>query len=72
MGDRLTDMELALNLGAKGIFISNDEKLVEMEISENLNNSISLKTTKWNDIYSFKIKTTCSYKKRVTNETKII
>ena len=29
IGDRLTDMELALNLGAKGIFISNDEKLVE-------------------------------------------
>ena len=53
IGDRLTDMELALNLGAKGIFISNDDKLVEMEISENLNNSISLKTTKWNDIYSF-------------------
>ena len=72
IGDRLTDMELALNLGAKGIFISNDEKLVEMEISENLNNSISLKTTKWNDIYSFlKLKQRVVTKKRVTNETKI-
>lgn len=72
IGDRLTDMELALNLGAKGIFISNDEKLGEMEISENLNNSISLKTTKWNDIYSFlKLKQRVVTKKRVTNETKI-
>ena len=72
IGDRLTDMELALNLGAKGIFISNDEKLVEMEMSENLNNSISLKTTKWNDIYSFlKLKQRVVTKKRVTNETKI-
>ena len=72
IGDRLTDMELALNLGAKGILISNDEKLVEMEISENLNNSISLKTTKWNDIYSFlKLKQRVVTKKRVTNETKI-
>ena len=72
IGDRLTDMELALNLGAKGIFISNDEKLVEMEINENLNNSISLKTTKWNDIYSFlKLKQRVVTKKRVTNETKI-
>ena len=72
IGDRLTDMELALNLGAKGIFISNDEKLVEMEISENLNNSISLKTTKWNDIYSFlKLKQRVVTKKRVTDETKI-
>ena len=72
IGDRLTDMELALNLGAKGIFISNDEKLVEMEISENLNNSISLKTTKWNEIYSFlKLKQRVVTKKRVTNETKI-
>ena len=72
IGDRLTDMELALNLGAKGIFISNDEKLVEMEISENLNNSISLKTTKWNDIYSFlKLKQRVVTKNRVTNETKI-
>ena len=72
IGDRLTDMELALNLGAKGILISNDEKLVEMEINENLNNSISLKTTKWNDIYSFlKLKQRVVTKKRVTNETKI-
>ena len=72
IGDRLTDMELALNLGAKGIFISNDEKLGEKEISENLNNSISLKTTKWNDIYSFlKLKQRVVTKKRVTNETKI-
>ena len=27
IGDRLTDMELAKNLGAQGIFIANDEGL---------------------------------------------
>ena len=72
IGDRITDMELALNLGAKGIFISNNEKLGEKEISENLNNTISLKTAKWNDIYSFlKLKQRVFTKKRLTNETEI-
>ena len=72
IGDRITDMELALNLGAKGIFISNNEKLGEKEISENLNNTISLKTAKWNDIYSFlKLKERVFTKKRLTNETEI-
>ena len=72
IGDRITDMELALNLGAKGIFISNNDKLGEKEISENLNNSISLKTANWNDIYSFlKLKQRVVTKKRLTNETEI-
>lgn len=72
IGDRITDMELAINLGAKGIFISNNEKLGEKEISENLNNTISLKTAKWNDIYSFlKLKQRVFTKKRLTNETEI-
>ena len=72
IGDRITDMELALNLGAKGIFISNNEKLGEKEINENLNNTISLKTAKWNDIYSFlKLKQRVFTKKRLTNETEI-
>ena len=72
IGDRITDMKLALNLGTKGIFISNNEKLGEKEISEILNKTISLKTTKWNEIYSFlKLKQRVITKKRLTNETKI-
>lgn len=43
IGDRLTDMELAKNLGAKGIFIANDETLGAEEASEGLTDSIALK-----------------------------
>ena len=56
IGDRLTDMEFAKNLGAKGIFINNDELLGATEISskrEELNPFIALQTTSWKEIYSF-------------------
>ena len=47
IGDRLTDMELAANLGCKGIrIIRGDEKAVENEI-------IALQTPDWKDIYEF-------------------
>ncbi len=56
IGDRLTDMEFAKNLGAKGIFINNDEALGAGEINskrEELNQSIVLQTTSWKTIYQF-------------------
>lgn len=56
IGDRLTDMEFAKNLGAKGIFINNDELLGATEISskrEELNPFIALQTSSWKEIYSF-------------------
>ncbi len=56
VGDRLTDVELAKNLGAKAIFIDNDEKLGASEINskrEELSYHIALQTTSWKEIYKF-------------------
>ncbi len=56
IGDRLTDMEFAKNLGVKGIFINNDEALGATEINskpEDLDKYIVLQTTSWKDIYAF-------------------
>jgi imidazoleglycerol-phosphate dehydratase/histidinol-phosphatase len=72
IGDRLTDMELAKNLGAKGIFIANDETLGAEEASEGLADSIALKTTAWEAIYKFlKLEQRITVKKRTTHETDI-
>ena len=72
IGDRLTDMELAKNLGAKGIFIANDETLVAEEASEGLTDSIALKTTTWEAIYKLlKLEQRITVKKRTTHETDI-
>ena len=51
IGDRLTDMELAVNLGAKGILLQNDARMAAA-IPEALANAIALKTTAWSDIYT--------------------
>ena len=56
IGDRLTDIELAKNLGARGIFINNHRALGEAELSATpteLVDSISLETGNWSDIYEF-------------------
>ncbi len=72
IGDRLTDMELAKNLGAKGIFIANDETLGAEEASEGLTDSIALKTTTWEAIYKFlKLEQRITVRKRTTHETDI-
>ncbi|WP_413532811.1 bifunctional histidinol-phosphatase/imidazoleglycerol-phosphate dehydratase HisB [Empedobacter brevis] len=74
IGDRLTDIKLAQNLGSKGIFIANDETLGAEEIKDNngLKDSIALKTTSWKEIYEFlKLKNRTASIIRNTNETKI-
>lgn len=75
IGDRLTDMELAKNLGAKGIFISTHEELGSNEISEekeNVKQVVVLETEKWKDIYEFlKVKNRTAEISRKTNETDI-
>ncbi len=74
IGDRITDVKLAKNLGSKAIFINNDENLGAEEILENddLDNVIALKTTSWKAIYEFlKLENRTSEIIRNTNETKI-
>ena len=73
IGDRMTDMELSKNLGARGIFIANDEGLGADEVkAEDTSNYIALKTTNWKAIYDFlKLDQRVVIKKRTTHETDI-
>jgi imidazoleglycerol-phosphate dehydratase/histidinol-phosphatase len=66
IGDRLTDIELAENLDAKGILISNDEDL-------NYKNDVQvLRTSSWKRIYEFlKLDDRTATIERNTNETQI-
>jgi len=52
IGDRVTDVELAKNLGAKGILI-NDGRLTESVAKKGLTEYCALTTTAWEDIYKF-------------------
>ena len=75
IGDRLTDIELAKNLGAKGIFINDNTQLGTTEITvkrEKLNEYIALETNDWQQIYEFiKLKVRVAEIQRKTNETDI-
>jgi len=75
LGDRITDIELAKNLGAQGIFISDHTDLGADEITtkrEDLDAYIALETTDWQKIYEFlKLKERTASISRKTNETDI-
>jgi imidazoleglycerol-phosphate dehydratase/histidinol-phosphatase len=75
IGDRLTDMELAKNLRAKGIFINDNTNLGTGEITvkrNELDGCIALETNDWQRIYEF-LKLACRAAEihRKTNETDI-
>lgn len=75
IGDRLTDVELAKNLGAQGIYINDETYFGADEITvkrEELNAYIALESNDWNVIYEFlKLKERSAAIERNTNETQI-
>lgn len=75
IGDRLTDVELAKNLGAKGIYINDETFLGTDEITvkrSELDEFIALESNDWNAIYEFlKLDERTASVVRNTNETKI-
>ena len=75
LGDRLTDVELAKNLGAKAIFMNDTDGAGSNEISskrEELNDTIVLQSMDWKKIYEFlKLEARSASITRKTNETDI-
>ncbi len=75
IGDRLTDIELAKNLGTKGIFINDNTDLGTGEITvkrKELDSVIVLESSDWERIYEFlKLENRSAELTRNTNETKI-
>ena len=75
IGDRLTDVELAKNLGAKGIYINDETHLGTGEITvkrEELDSYIALESNDWEKIYEFlKLENRVAEICRKTNETDI-
>lgn len=76
IGDRLTDIELAKNLGAKGIFINDETHLGTDEITvsqKDLSEYIALETNSWECIYEFlKLTSRTAKIHRKTKETDIL
>ena len=75
IGDRITDVVLAKNLGSKAIWIKQDADLGAGEVAEQkseLKEYIALDTTNWKDIYEFlKVGKREVEHKRTTKETDI-
>ena len=58
IGDRITDMQLAKNLGCRGIWLNNDPGLGAGEVADKaavLHNdgTIAIETTQWQAIYAY-------------------
>ena len=76
IGDRITDMQLAKNLGCKGFWLNIDSSLGASEIKDTIKELkkevIVLETPHWADIYNYlKLPPRKIIHQRNTNETKI-
>lgn len=75
IGDRLTDMELAKNLGARGIWLNTAPQLGAAELDgppETIAAAIALTTTDWAEIYRFlRLERRTAEVRRTTKETDI-
>lgn len=76
IGDRITDIQLAKNLGCKGIWLNLDPDLGGAEISDSVQElrtgTVALETQHWEDIYRFlKLGQRTIVHERNTKETQI-
>jgi imidazoleglycerol-phosphate dehydratase/histidinol-phosphatase len=75
IGDRITDVQLAKNLGCQAIWLNNDPELGSGEIKDQvdaLRSVIALETTRWSEIYGFlRMGLRQVIHERNTNETQI-
>ena len=75
IGDRITDVQLAKNMGCKAIWLSTDRSLGATEIQDeirSLESIIALETTEWKKVYQFlKSGLREVVHERNTNETRI-
>ena len=75
IGDRITDVQLAKNLGCRAIYLSNDPSLGASEVkdkADELKSVIALETADWSRIYEFlKLGLRQVIHERNTNETQI-
>lgn len=76
IGDRITDMQLAKNLGCKGFWLNNDPGLGASEINSTIGDlrkeTVVLESPYWKDIYEYlKLPKRIVIHERNTNETKI-
>lgn len=56
IGDRITDVQLAINLGCKAIWLKNNPNLGSKEITsspQELEQAVALETQSWKDIYEY-------------------
>ena len=77
IGDRITDIQLAKNLGCRGIWLNNDSNLGAGEIADKVTSlkadgTIALETTAWSEIYRYlRLGLRQVVHERNTNETQI-
>jgi imidazoleglycerol-phosphate dehydratase/histidinol-phosphatase len=75
IGDRVTDIQLAKNLGCKAIWLNNDASLGAAEITNDtssLQDTIVLETTDWKAVYEYlRLGQRVIQHERNTNETRI-
>jgi imidazoleglycerol-phosphate dehydratase/histidinol-phosphatase len=76
IGDRITDMQLAKNLGCKGFWLNNDASLGAKEIKDSVDEIrkevVVVESPEWKNIYQYlKLKHRTVTHTRNTNETKI-
>src|SRR5690606_36316547 len=72
IGDRVNDVKLAENLGAKAIWLRNNDELGKLENLAINSDTVALETSDWKAIYEFlKLGTRTGEHHRKTNETDI-